>query len=169
MAPISIKRLRSKDPLLQACGFYKPFEVDLYNNYVFEHKVGHLYDGWNNFSNMHVTLCKWWITTDQIFQKSRKLREKYCHFYGDQSHSIEDCFALIKQIKELIKQGRLQRFLGKDRREDRPPVAYHQRPPTARPGLIVGEIHMIIGGMAARGISRSSRKAYTRQIHMLVT
>ena len=45
MAPISIKGLRSKDPLLQACGFYKPFEVDLYDSYAYEHKVGHLYDG----------------------------------------------------------------------------------------------------------------------------
>ena len=112
---------------------------------------------------MHVTLCKWWITTDQIFQKSRKLREKYCHFYGDQSHSIEDCFALIKQIKELIKQGRLQRFLVRNWREDRPPVAYHQRPPIeACPRLLVGEIHMITVGMVAGGTPRSSRKAYAR-------
>ena len=45
MAPISIKGLRSKDPLLQAYGFYKPLEVDVYDNYAYEHKVGHLYDG----------------------------------------------------------------------------------------------------------------------------
>ena len=101
--------------------------------------------------------------TAQIFQNSRKPRDKYYHFYGDQSHNIEDCFALRKQIKELIKQKRLQRFLGRDWREYRPPVAYHQRPPTeARPRLLVGGIHMITGGMAAGGTSRSLRKAYTR-------
>ena len=55
---------------------------------------------------MHVTLCKWWKTTAQIFQNSRKPRDKYCHFYGDQSHNIEDCFALRKEIKELIKQAK---------------------------------------------------------------
>ena len=70
----------------------------------------------------------------------------------DQSPNIEDCFALKKKIKELIKQGRLQRFLGRDRREDCPPVAYYQRPPAkARPRPPVGEIHMITGGMAAGG------------------
>ena len=45
MASISIKGLRSENPLLQACDFYKPLEVDLYDNYAYEHKVGHLYDG----------------------------------------------------------------------------------------------------------------------------
>jgi hypothetical protein len=68
---------------------------------------------------MHVTLCKWWIKIAQISQNLRKPRDKYYYFYGDQSPNIEDCFALKKKIKELIKQGRLQRFLGRDRREDR--------------------------------------------------
>ena len=96
---------------------------------------------------MHVTLCKWWIKTTQISQNLRKPRDKYCYFYEDQSPNIEDCFALKKKIKELIKQGRLQRFLGRNRREDRPPVAYHQRPPTeARPRPPLAEIHMITGG-----------------------
>jgi hypothetical protein len=45
VAPISIKELRSKDLFLQACGFYKPFKVDLYDSYAYEHKVGHPYDG----------------------------------------------------------------------------------------------------------------------------
>uniref|UniRef100_A0A2N9J600 Reverse transcriptase domain-containing protein n=1 Tax=Fagus sylvatica TaxID=28930 RepID=A0A2N9J600_FAGSY len=124
MAPISIKGLRSKDPLLQACGFYKPFEVDLYDSYAYEHK----------------------------------------------SPNIEDCFALKKKIKELIKQGRLQRFLGRDRREDRPPVAYHQRPPTrsASQAPTRGDSHD--NWRVEGGTSHSSRKAYARQIHdVLVT
>ena len=50
-------------------------------------------------------------------------------------------------------------------------MAYYQRPPAkARPRPPVGEIHMITGGMAAGGTSRSLRKAYVCQIHnVLVT
>uniref|UniRef100_A0A2N9GLE6 Uncharacterized protein n=1 Tax=Fagus sylvatica TaxID=28930 RepID=A0A2N9GLE6_FAGSY len=58
-----------------------------------------------------------------------------------------------------------------DQREGRPPQARPQRPPVEdRPRPPMGEIHMINGGMAAGGTSRSSRKAYARQIHnVLVT
>uniref|UniRef100_A0A2N9F210 RNase H type-1 domain-containing protein n=1 Tax=Fagus sylvatica TaxID=28930 RepID=A0A2N9F210_FAGSY len=53
----------------------------------------------------------------------------------------------------------------------RPPQARPQRPLVEdRPRPPMGEIHMINGGMAAGGTSRSSRKAYARQIHnVLVT
>uniref|UniRef100_A0A2N9EPX2 Uncharacterized protein n=1 Tax=Fagus sylvatica TaxID=28930 RepID=A0A2N9EPX2_FAGSY len=58
-----------------------------------------------------------------------------------------------------------------DQREGRPPQAQPQRPPAEeRPRPSMGEIHMITGGMAAGRTSRSSRKAYARQIHnVLVT
>uniref|UniRef100_A0A2N9J3I5 Integrase catalytic domain-containing protein n=1 Tax=Fagus sylvatica TaxID=28930 RepID=A0A2N9J3I5_FAGSY len=76
-----------------------------------------------------------------------------------------------KVIEELIKQGKLQRFVERDQREGRPPQARPQRPSVEdRPRPPMGEIHMINGGMAAGGTSRSSRKAYARQIHnVLVT
>ncbi len=34
-----------------------------------------------------------------------------------------------------------------------------------RPRPLVGVVHVIVGGMAVGGTSRSSRKAYARQIH----
>ena len=101
----------------------------------------------------------------------RRARDKYYRFHKDHGHNTEDCYDLKRKIEELIKQGKLQRFVERDQREGCPPVARHQRPPAeARPRPPVGEIHMITGGMAAGGTSRSSRKAYARQIpNVLVT
>uniref|UniRef100_A0A2N9INV2 Uncharacterized protein n=1 Tax=Fagus sylvatica TaxID=28930 RepID=A0A2N9INV2_FAGSY len=101
----------------------------------------------------------------------RRAKDKYCRFHRDHGHNTEDCYDLKRQIEELIKQGKLQRFVERDQREGRPPQARPQRPPVEdRPRPPMGEIHMINGGMAAGGTSRSSRKAYARQIHnVLVT
>uniref|UniRef100_A0A2N9H5N8 Uncharacterized protein n=1 Tax=Fagus sylvatica TaxID=28930 RepID=A0A2N9H5N8_FAGSY len=64
----------------------------------------------------------------------KRPRDKYCCFHRDHGHNTEDCYNLKRQIEELIKQGKLQRFVEKG------------------------------------GTSRSSRKAYARQIHnVLVT
>uniref|UniRef100_A0A2N9ECS2 RNase H type-1 domain-containing protein n=1 Tax=Fagus sylvatica TaxID=28930 RepID=A0A2N9ECS2_FAGSY len=96
----------------------------------------------------------------------RRAKDKYCRFHRDHGHNTEDCYDLKRQIEELIKQGKLQRFVERDQREGRPPQARPQRPPVEdRPRPPMGEIHMINGGMAAGGTSRSSRKAYARQIH----
>uniref|UniRef100_A0A2N9F216 Uncharacterized protein n=1 Tax=Fagus sylvatica TaxID=28930 RepID=A0A2N9F216_FAGSY len=102
---------------------------------------------------------------------NRRAKDKYCHFHRDHGHNTENCYDLKRQIEELIKQGKLQRFVERDQREGRPPQARPQRPPVEdHPRPPMGEIHMINGGMAAGGTSRSSRKAYARQIHnVLVT
>uniref|UniRef100_A0A2N9FPT8 Reverse transcriptase domain-containing protein n=1 Tax=Fagus sylvatica TaxID=28930 RepID=A0A2N9FPT8_FAGSY len=101
----------------------------------------------------------------------KRAKDKYCRFHRDHGHNTDDCYDLKRQIEELIKQGKLQRFVERDQREGRPPQARPQRPPVEdRPRPPMGEIHMINGGMAAGGTSRSSRKAYARQIHnVLVT
>jgi hypothetical protein len=101
----------------------------------------------------------------------KRPRDKYCCFHRDHGHNTEDCYDLKRQIKELIKQGKLQRFVERGQREGRPQGARQQRPLVeALPRPPLGEIHVITGGMAAGGTSRSSQKAYTRQIHnVLVT
>uniref|UniRef100_A0A2N9IUL1 Retrotransposon gag domain-containing protein n=1 Tax=Fagus sylvatica TaxID=28930 RepID=A0A2N9IUL1_FAGSY len=103
--------------------------------------------------------------------KKREDRNRRGSNERDHGHNMEDCYDLKWQIEELIKQGKLQRFVERDQREGRPPQARPQRPPVEdRPRPPMGEIHMINGGMAAGGTSRSSRKAYARQIHnVLVT
>uniref|UniRef100_A0A2N9GXC3 RNase H type-1 domain-containing protein n=1 Tax=Fagus sylvatica TaxID=28930 RepID=A0A2N9GXC3_FAGSY len=102
----------------------------------------------------------------------KRPRDKYCRFHRDHGHNTEDCYDLKRQIEELIKQGKLQRFVERGQREGRPQGIRQQRPPVEalpRPPPL-GEIHVITGGVAAGGTSRSSRKAYARQIHnVLVT
>uniref|UniRef100_A0A2N9G3C1 RNA-directed DNA polymerase n=1 Tax=Fagus sylvatica TaxID=28930 RepID=A0A2N9G3C1_FAGSY len=102
----------------------------------------------------------------------KRPRDKYCRFHRDHGHNTEDCYDLKRQIEELIKQGKLQRFVEKGQREGRPQGPRQQRPPVEvlpRPPPL-GEIHVITGGVAAGGTSHSSRKAYARQMrNVLVT
>jgi hypothetical protein len=76
--------------------------------------------------------------------------------------------ALKEQVETLIRQGQLQKYVG------RPPNARPLKPQRSKertenpkPGPI-GEIRTIVGGLAARGISRTSRKAYARQMHNIL-
>ena len=40
-------------------------------------------------------------------------KRKYYHFHKDHGHYIEDCRDLKEQIKELIRKGKLQKFVKK--------------------------------------------------------
>ena len=41
--------------------------------------------------------------------------DKYYHFHYDHGHDTVDCYDLKQQIKALIRQGKLQRFVSKGR------------------------------------------------------
>ena len=47
-------------------------------------------------------------------------RDKYCRFHRDHSHDTAYCYDLKQQIEALIKQGKLQKFVRKEK-VDLPP------------------------------------------------
>ena len=46
---------------------------------------------------------------------NRRSKDKYCRFHRGHSHDTADCYDLKQQIEALIKQGKLQRFIKKER------------------------------------------------------
>ena len=46
---------------------------------------------------------------------NKRSRDKYCHFHRDHVHDIADYYDLKQQIEALIRQGKLQRFVNKER------------------------------------------------------
>ena len=46
---------------------------------------------------------------------NKRSRDKYCCFHHDHDHDTADYYDLKQQIKALIRQGKLQRFVGKER------------------------------------------------------
>ena len=53
-------------------------------------------------------------------------KDKYCHFHRDHGHDMADYYDLKQQIEALIKQGKLQRFIRKER-ADQPPQEQNPR------------------------------------------
>ncbi|XP_065622552.1 uncharacterized protein LOC136064574 [Quercus suber] len=46
---------------------------------------------------------------------SKRPRDKYCCFHRDHDHDTADCYDLKQQIEALIRQGKLQKFVNKER------------------------------------------------------
>ena len=46
---------------------------------------------------------------------NRRSKDKYCRFHRDHGHDTADCYNLKQQIEALIIQGKLQRFVKKER------------------------------------------------------
>ncbi|XP_010263731.1 PREDICTED: uncharacterized protein LOC104601929 [Nelumbo nucifera] len=95
-------------------------------------------------------------------QSNKRNQDKYCEFHKDHDHDMENCFDLYNHIEDLIRRGYLSGFI--DRKEK--PAQEEQRedeagqPPSRGPPA--GVIHIISGGVAARGESSSGRKRYSR-------
>ena len=51
---------------------------------------------------------------------NRRSKDKYCRFHRDHGHDTTDCYDLKQQIEALIKQGKLQRFIRKERADQLP-------------------------------------------------
>ena len=63
---------------------------------------------------------------------NRRLRDKYCRFHRDHGYDTTDCYDLKQQIEALIKQGKLQKFVRKER-VDLPPQDQNPQRDNERP------------------------------------
>ena len=94
---------------------------------------------------------------------SKRSRNKYCRFHHDHGHDTTDCYDLKQQIEALIREGKLQNFVSKEKtdtnlRKQAPQRDNeHPRPP-------IGDIRMIVGGTVTTGSSRKARKTYLRMV-----
>ena len=50
---------------------------------------------------------------------NKRNRNKYCHIHRDHGHDTDECFDLKQQIENLIRQGKLRSFLGRDHRDEK--------------------------------------------------
>ena len=82
-------------------------------------------------------------------------RDKYYRFHHDHSHDMANCYDLKQKIEALIMQGKLQKFVSRER-IDLPPQGQAPRWDNECPKPPLGDIRMIVGGMATTG---SSKKA----------
>lgn len=91
----------------------------------------------------------------------KRPRNKYFCFHRDHGHDTFECYDL-KQIKALIKQGKLQWFVRNGENPSRDPKP--NRRVEERPKAPLGEIRVIVGGSTMAGTFKKARKMY---LHMV--
>ena len=45
-------------------------------------------------------------------------KNKYCRFHRDHGHDTDECYDLKQQIENLIRQGKLRHFVGRDHKDE---------------------------------------------------
>nr|XP_023924660.1 uncharacterized protein LOC112036064 [Quercus suber] len=85
-------------------------------------------------------------------------RNKYCRFHRDHKHDTNECFNLKQQIENLVRQGKLRNFLGRDHKDEKLKGKVEE---SSR--LPLGEIRVIIGGSSI-GQSSKAKKAYLKVV-----
>ena len=88
-------------------------------------------------------------------------RNKYCRFHRDHGHDTDECFDLKQQVENLIRQGKLKSFLGRDHKDEKLKGKAEE---SSRPPL--GEIRVIIGE-SSTGQSSKSKKAYLKVVQSI--
>ena len=86
---------------------------------------------------------------------NKRPRDKYCRFHRDHGYDTFDYYDLKQQIEALIRQGKLQKFVGKGGTE--------QNQENEQPRPPIGDIRMIIGGSTSSSFKKAS-KAYLRMV-----
>ena len=92
---------------------------------------------------------------------NKRNRNKYCCFHRDHGHDTDECFDLKQHIENLIRQGKLKSFLGRNHKDEKLKGKVKE---SSRPSL--GEIRVIIGG-SSTGQSSKSKKAYLKVVQSI--
>ncbi|XP_065618123.1 uncharacterized protein LOC136062684, partial [Quercus suber] len=100
-------------------------------------------------------------------------KSKYCRFHKDHGHYTEDCRDLKEQIEELIRRGKLQKFVKKGEHSKFREENKRQQGSSSRnddrqsqpPQNVVGEIQTIAGGPTTGGSFKSLKKTHQRQVN----
>ena len=94
---------------------------------------------------------------------SKRSRDKYCRFHCDHGHDTTNCYDLMQQIEALIRQGKLQRFVNKEKADLPQEQAPQRENECPRPPI--GDIRMIVRGITTAGSSKKTHKTYLRMVH----
>ena len=89
---------------------------------------------------------------------NKRNRNKYCRFHRDHGYDTDECFDLKQQIENLIRQGKLRNFLGRDHKDKKLKGKIEE---SSRP--LLEEIRVIIGG-SLTGQSSKSKKTYLKMV-----
>ena len=92
---------------------------------------------------------------------NKRNRNKYCRFHRDHGHDTDECFDLKQQIENLIRQGKLRSFLGRDHKGEKFKGKAEE---SSRPPL--EEIRVIIGG-SSKGQLSKSKKTYLKVVQSI--
>ena len=84
-------------------------------------------------------------------------KNKYCCFHRDHRYDMDECYDLKQQIENLIRQGKLRHFVGRDHKDKKLKGKVEE---SSRP---LEEIRVIIGGTST-GQSSKSRKTYLKVV-----
>ena len=85
-------------------------------------------------------------------------KNKHCRLHRDHGHDTDECYDLKQQIENLIKQGKLRHFAGRNHKDEKLKGKMEE---SSHPPL--GEIRVIIGGTST-GQSSKSKKMYLKVV-----
>nr|XP_023927827.1 uncharacterized protein LOC112039216 [Quercus suber] len=100
-------------------------------------------------------------------------KSKYCRFHKNHGHYTEDCRDLKEQIEELIRKGKLQKFVKKgehnkfrdENKGQHGSLSRNDGRQSQPPQNVVGEIQTIAGGPTTGGSFKSLKKTHQRQVN----